>query len=684
MKKYLAIIPLLALALVGCNSSSEGSSFDPGDLLSIEVVSGLEEEYEQNAVVDLDEITVTATFENDEETIEGSELTFAPETLDTSTVGEFELTITYLTESVVWTYTVVEYFEIDNISAPDFVTTYFENITEKSEGNKRSEFMDREQGYAVGDDNAFKFFPNIYAYNSDDEEIEVTSYHSVSTVQMENETEWVTLTGSALDEMVAIDEFASTYDFTEAAVGHTFRLSVRPYGDQYAVEAKFMTSFEFNVVDGHNVYEQDDLAIFNNVGTHWDAYRTEKGLTTSNINGLVFQNDIEIVRENLPDSFFYMAGDADVLPTDSDVDRVYGSLRDNVDLYHRDILPEEEFTINGNYFSLDYSTLPVVVRESGRVDAEPGLVISHSTLIKAGAVQTGEDLGDYTLKNLLIVGNANRTEDPEKSGGAIFMKMVSVDAWVYNAIATQCFTIYLSEISAPTVILEKCRGYDSFSSMLYNWGSPDFLIKDSEFIGAGGPIIISDHVNPGPDGTEGNIPHTRVENSVLESLVHGGENWFRLVSATAAIGPIKDLGDDLRLFGTNSITKTYDIGGEPVTQFNMVGLIKDGAASAPSSTKINGTFQIDDGVALDFSGQFMTAVASFDKAAPRLQDTNGVMGIYTGYSGMEVINPLTQLPAPYYATSNANYFTGDYLNLYYNMGGDGYMGLVFGMLDSAA
>jgi hypothetical protein len=114
-----------------------------------------------------------------------------------------------MTESVVWTYTVVEYFEIDNISAPDFVTTYFENITEKGESNKRSEFKDREHGYAVGDDNAFKFFPNIYAYNSDDEEIQVTSYHSVSLVEMKNETEWVALTGSALEDMVAIDEFAS-------------------------------------------------------------------------------------------------------------------------------------------------------------------------------------------------------------------------------------------------------------------------------------------------------------------------------------------------------------------------------------------------------------------------------------------------------------------------------------------
>jgi hypothetical protein len=161
-------------------------------------------------------------------------------------------------------------------------------------------------------------------------------------------------------------------------------LTVRPYGDQYAVETKFATSFEFGVVDGYNVYEQDDLALFNNVGTHWDAYRTEKGLTALAVNSLVFQNDIEIIRDNLPDSFFYMEGDEDVLPTDADLERVYGSLRDNVDIYHRDILPGEAFTINGNYFSLDYSTLPVVVRESGRIDAEPGKVISHATLIKAG------------------------------------------------------------------------------------------------------------------------------------------------------------------------------------------------------------------------------------------------------------------------------------------------------------
>ncbi|HOC80719.1 MAG TPA: hypothetical protein PKK21_02440, partial [Bacilli bacterium] len=218
MKKSLLLLPLVAMTLVGCDPVVE----DYGALLDIEIASGLQEEYVQYTVVDLSEISVTATFEKKVLTVEGADLTFDPETLDTAVLGEFEITVTYLTESVVWTYSVVEYDEIDNISAPDFVVVYNANIEEKDLANKRNEFMDREQGYFVGDDNPFKFFPNIYAYDSEGEEMEVTAYHSVSLVQEKRGEEWVTLSGAELDSIVAIDDFASTYDFTEEAIGNTY------------------------------------------------------------------------------------------------------------------------------------------------------------------------------------------------------------------------------------------------------------------------------------------------------------------------------------------------------------------------------------------------------------------------------------------------------------------------------
>jgi hypothetical protein len=678
MKKSLLLLPLVAMSLAGCEPPIE----ELGDLLDIEVASGLKQEYVQYTIVELDEISVTATFEKKTVTIEGSDLSFDPETLDTSTLGESEITITYLTESVVWTYTVVEYDEIDNISAPDFVTTYLANIEAKDVANKRNEFMDREQGYFVGDDNPFKFFPNIYAYDGDGIEMEVTAYHSVSVVEEKRGTEWVILTGAELDGVVTIDDFASTYDFSEEAIGNTYRLTVRPFGDEYAVNPKFSTSFEFNVADGYNVYKQDDLSHFNNVGTNWDAYRTSKGITPVAINGLFLHGDIEIERSKLPDSFFYMEGDSDINSGDGDYERALGSLRDNVDIYHHDVAPGEAFVFNGNYFSIDYSTLPVVARESGRIDADVGLVISHATLIKAGYAQTGEDLGDYTMRNLRVIGNANRTEAGAKSGGAIFTKLLSVDSHLYNLIGTQCFTFILTELSGPNAIIEKTRGYDSFSSMLYNWGTDNLQIIDSEFIGAGGPIVIADHVGPEEDGTGGNPSHTTFTNTVAESIVTGNENWFRLVHADAALPEIYNVGELLLPnYGTNSITKLININGTDVPHFNLIGVVKDGGASEPSSTKISGSMTIDDGAALDFNGTFMTNSAPYPPAMPRFESSDGQQALFDG----EKLVGLDNNPITPYVYSQTNYFTGPYLNMYVSIGASptdytaGYMGLVFGL-----
>jgi hypothetical protein len=665
MKKSLLILPLLVVSLAGCDPATSDVS-DAGQLLAIEVIEGLKEEYEQNAQVDLAEVEIRATYENTTLTITGEDLTFNPTVLDTSELGEFEITISYLTESVVWTYSVVEYYEIDNIGAPEFVTTYFANIEAKTPENARSEFMDRAQGYAVGDDNAFKFLPTIYAYNSDGDEITVSSYHSSSLIQEKQGAEWVTLSGAELDAIVAIDEFASTYDFTEAAIGKTYKLTVRPYGERYELAVKYATSFEFTIVNGYNVYTQDDLSHFNNVGTLWDAYRTANGITLVDIDGIVFQNDIEIVRAKLPDTFFYMAGDADIKTSDSDYERALGSLRDDYNLYHRDIPALEEFVFNGNYFNLDYTSLPVVARESGRIDAEAGLVISHATVIKAGVGEIREEVGDYVMKNLSIVGNANRTEIGEKSGGAIFTKLLSVEAHLYNLIASQCFTIILSEFYCPTITVEKARGYDTFSSMLYNFGTDYFLIKDSEFIGAGGPIMITDHVYPLTDGTGGYQPHTEVQNSVLESWVSGSENWFRLVHADAVAPQLSALGENLLpVYGTNSITKIIKVNGIDVPHFNLIGMIKDASVAAPTSTKVSGTFQIDQGIA-------------FPNAMPRFQSTGGQMALFDGEKLVDTSNS----PIVPYQYTQTNYFTGDYMNLYYNIaGGDGYMGLIFELVE---
>lgn len=674
MKKSLLILPLLATSLVGCDLVPSDTSTDYGELLSLEVASGLESEYVRYTIVDLDEISITATFTNGTLTVEGSDLTFSPENLDTTEIGEFEITISYLTESVVWTYSVVDYEEIDNIGAPQFVVDYLANKAEKA--NKQTEFMDREQDFVVGDDNPFIFFPTIYAFTND-VPVNVTAYHSVSAVKEKRSGEWVLLSGSELESVVEIDDFASTYDFTEAAIGKEYQLTVRPYGEKYATSPDYSTSFEFRVEDGYNVYEQDDLVHFNNHNSLWDSYRTDNEITPVSINGIFFQNDIVIERDRLPDGFFYQEGD--VSSNDADYEWIVGSLRDGVDIYQRDIASGEEFLYSGNYFNLDYSSLPYVVRV-GKPKGELGSIISHSSLMRAGILEDRASVGKFTLKNLSVIGNANRSEDAAKAGGGMFLKTSSVEVNVYNAIITSCYTTIISEYCGKKVLIEKTRGYDSFSSLLYNWGVNDYKVKDSEFIGAGGPVIITDYVDQDKDG-EGYEPHTVIEDSVLRAFATGNERWFQLVGAKAQAVPyIHQLGSTMfPAYGRTSITiPSYKDVEQP--HFSIVGIIKDGSVETLSTDPVKGVFQIDDKVGLDFEGDFMNTVENVLPGMPRFQSSDGQSAIFNQNYGYLVDENEAQI-SPYVST-NESYFTGEYMNLYYNSGGGtGYMGIMFELLN---
>ena len=648
---------------------------DRGELLRLEYVSGLKEQYMIHEQIDLDEVNVQAVFENDSLLVTGKDLTFNPLVPLTNTIGVYHLEISYLEKSITRTYWVVEFDEIDNLDLPSSIAAYQAYISEKGV-DKRSEFMDRTQGYFVGSDNPWRFFPEIEAYDDDGEEVSVSAYHSSSKIFEKRAGEYVQLTGDDLDNVVTIDEFASTYHFTSAAIDKTYRLTVRPYGEKYATKAKYEVSFEIKVTQGYNVTKQDDLLHFDNYNSYWDPYRASKNITPINISGLILHNDIKLKEENIADGFKYLEGDADVKLTDKDYDRVIGSLRDNNDLYRRTIGAGEHFVFNGNYFNIDYTALPYVVREGERIDEEPGKVISHFSIFKVH----GEDdtAGNFTMKNLSATGNANRTEVGIKSGGGMFLKVNKSITNFYNTIVKQAFTILISENEAEKIIIEKSRGYDTFSSLLYSWGTIDFTIKDSEFIGAGGPVIIADHYDHADDGTGGYPSNVKVINSKLESWVFGQENWFTLVSAIAVVPQIIALGVGLRVYGTNTIIRGGMTEDGPAEKFNLIGVMKSGGAQAPTSDKIQGTFQIDETVGLDFDGPFMSAVAPYMPVEmPRFQSSGGEVALH---DGKKLVDASNQPIIPYEYT-NQNHFSGDYMNVYFNFGGNGHLGIVFGLAD---
>ncbi len=105
--------------------------------------------------------------------------------------------------------------------------------------------------------------------------------------------------------------------------------------------------------------------------------------------------------------------------------------------------------------------------------------------------------------------------------------------------------------------MEKCKVYDGFNCFVYNWGSPLVTIKECEMIGAGGPIIIQDHVDS--QASDGGKPgKTVVINSRLESFVTGQEGWFSVVKASALVPSIKALDNIFNTVNRSFLKKGND------------------------------------------------------------------------------------------------------------------------------
>ena len=108
-------------------------------------------------------------------------------TVDTSTLGEKNVTVTYGDKTVSYKVNVVNEISSDNyivtgVSAPAFIVANTNN--KKEQANKQEEFINKENPYYVGDDNPFKFMPEIVAVRKDNHKgCIINNYESVVTVK---------------------------------------------------------------------------------------------------------------------------------------------------------------------------------------------------------------------------------------------------------------------------------------------------------------------------------------------------------------------------------------------------------------------------------------------------------------------------------------------------------------------
>ena len=491
---------------------------------------------------------------------------------------------------------------INDVQLPSNIVLYQANKKEKD--NKRIEFMDLTKAYLVGDDNPWRAEPKVSFVKYElatgkTTPTTVESWEYEITISILENGTYVVLDEANLNRYVEkIDNVACTVDFSDEAIGQSFQISVLPKGlteKQLENKEKYTVNYEFDVVDGYNVYTPKELAYLENrksgnEADAWNAFKTENGLQLDFYpHAFIFQNDIVLTAKDVPSYFFYQ--EHELSKSDSDYERALGSMKDWMDFYIRELVDDEELHIYGNYFTLDTQSFKEVVRGDNKIVAE-GEVISHATLIKLRGAETATS----SIEGVNIIGNAPRVENVIKSGGQIFMKVEAGTFTAYNNITSCSFIAYFPNRTSQPYLIEKCRAYDSFNCFVYNWGSDKVTIKDSEMIGAGGPVIIQDHVNPkAADG--GHPAKTFIENSTLESYVTGSEGWFTVVKASAFVPQIKGLNALFTPFGRSFLKSNLD---NTLTYMNLICVNKSGDAEGLTNDIIKGSLQFDSYQAFEF------------------------------------------------------------------------------------
>ncbi len=670
MKKILNLM-LMSLLVVsaGLVLSACGKK---ATLQSISIqANSVELEYVVGQEPDFSDMVVVARFSNgDLKNINLSEVTISE--VNTGLAGDQTVTVTY--KGLTATITISYYLSADDVNynitgfeQPQFVTYYKGNIAVKND--KQTEFVNRADGYYVGDDNAFKFLPIIRAITDEGGILTVNRYKSINKVEMKVEGSWVELTDN-LATYVSIDDENSLYDFTEAAIGKEFKLTVLPA--YYEGEFDAIT-FDFKVIDGWNAYNAKDLSRLDNASNlngvnPWAAYKQANGVGNEAIKGLILHSDIRITKNDLPADFFWTQSEvnAQALPNS-----VVGSLKDWTSLYVLSTAKGTTFNFIGNYFQIDAREVPLVKYGHSADDfitETKGLAI-HATLFgMAGDDHNSPDIfiGEVNVKNMNLVGNANRSEDTLLSGGLTFFRTSSENFTLENTISRQVLTImcpfgeWVEGQIVNDVLIKDSKGYDSFSIMFYMWGAKVHFVN-SEFKNAGGPIMILTHYS-NQNNSNQYFSSVTSTNTVFESNVTGDEAWFKLNGANGIAIQISAILAKLDQKAAD-LTSTYRLVNS--SKFNFVSVIM-GEDLTSGQYPINGSAAYNVGANGNVLGAdlmnpvYQGILGTPLQAAPILETSSGnyayAMPTQDGY----VFNHLNHTPI------TSSFFGGDYLNLYYN------------------
>ena len=698
---FLTVLTLvLALILPSCGQKS---------VERLEIAGGLEYVYEVGATPDFSGVTVNVIYNDGTSIVVGADqLTFGQ--LDTSVAGQKDLTISYGDEKTITVKVTVkaagsgneggdnEDDENDGVGYTVWGVDYDANLKAfvASNGNKLNFRGDTNNNYKVGSINPFRFTLNVIT-----DDAAITSYESLSKVYLVDGNVETLLEGDALAQYVAVNEAAghNSFDFTDAAIGKTFRLETRPLlGVEEGYEADCTKSLTVDVVDAYNVYEAWELNLITNdpddlIGntttsqlTAVTAFLSNNGLVRpENLKGVVLHKSFTPEISDLPEEYFYtLPVDVPYQYTDKagvTHDAVWSMgtqfFYDIIGVYNLTLNDDApEFSIYGNYFSIFTNKLPSVAPKGyGYNENElSGAELIRFDTARELIVANGHEKYKANVYGLNLRDNDGSDDDNSaalrhKLGLLAFKTFRCTTTLDQVNIHSYFISLHVNR-DCQTVTLNDCDFYNAWNNHIMTWSDNDIdsnsvttthanhthitlnITGDSRIAKCGGPVIINMHHQAEYAAQNESCVEVNIaEGTIIYSYVAGQEAWFTANNATNIAMQIKALNALTALGGGQYLTTLPNSGNTTFFNAIMVNMayVQD-ASSVFSSNDLDGTLVFGDYKLLemnDTAGNFGDAIVSAIASHPTLgkapifKSSNGTVALGLVGGSTQGVNPFT-------------------------------------------
>ncbi len=459
--------------------------------------------------------------------------------------------------------------------------------------NPLEEFYVKNKTLQVGDDNPINLTPRLAVYKGKTP-VDQSNWAFPYEIKVEKKVNDSYVTATTAEAEV-VSSLTCDIQFKADAIGSDFKVTVIPGGLSAAKKEQdgAKAIYELHVIDGYNVTNEYELSYLDDSletdmfdtsiwydqgpGAKYETFKKAHNINPDlHPNAVILQNDMMITPDHIPSAFFYNLEDATTGGwSDNEKAKSLGSLKDRTYFYsHRHL--DKTVTLEGNYFSADWSKIPVVRRPNCQDETATLKVNSHSAFMRTY-------IGETNVQNLNIIGNAHAASSDAQNyamGGLIAFKYTgdSRGMVIDNIVQHACYISFMSEggftdnVSSEFSYFKNLKCFDNYNCFLYNWGGK-MQIENSFFEGCGGPVMIQDHTGVDLDKGEvydevdtangqfivyGHRPETVFVDCQFNNYVIGTEAWFNSFGASALSQTIKMMSDMLTSTSSNGLTFLFD------------------------------------------------------------------------------------------------------------------------------